>query len=121
MYLGIDLGTSSVKTALFDGDQRLVAQASRPLTVSRPRPGWSEQDPEAWWSAALATIDEIAATHSLADLRGIGLAGQMHGAVCLDDADRVLRPAILWDDGRAAAECAAIEAAEPRSREIAGN
>ena len=121
MYLGIDLGTSSIKTILIDGDQRLIAQASRPLTVSRPRPGWSEQDPEAWWSAALATIDEIAAAHPLTVLRGIGLSGQMHGAVCLDDNDAVLRPAILWNDGRASAECAAIEAAEPRSREIAGN
>jgi xylulokinase len=121
MYLGIDLGTSSVKTVLFDRDQRLLAQASRPLTIARPHPGWSEQEPESWWTAALATIDEIAAAHHLADLRGIGLSGQMHGAVCLDDGDRVLRPAILWNDGRAQAECAAIEAAEPRSREIAGN
>jgi xylulokinase len=121
MYLGIDLGTSSVKTVLFDRDQRLVAQASRPLAVARPHPGWSEQDPEAWWIAALETIDDIAAANPLAGLRGIGLSGQMHGAVCLDDDDRVLRPAILWNDGRAAAECAAIEAAEPRLREIAGN
>ena len=121
MYLGIDLGTSSVKTVLFDRDQRLIAQASRPLEVARPRPGWSEQDPEAWWTAALASIDAIAAAHPLADLRGIGLSGQMHGAVCLDNEDRVLRPAILWNDGRAAAECAALEVAEPRLREIAGN
>ncbi len=121
MYLGIDIGTSSVKTVLFDRDQRLVAQASEPLTVQRPRPGWSEQDPEAWWQAVLTTIDAVARQHSLAGLRGIGLSGQMHGAVCLDHDDRVLRPAILWNDGRAMAECAAFEAACPRSREIAGN
>ncbi|WP_299134458.1 xylulokinase [uncultured Amaricoccus sp.] len=121
MYLGIDIGTSSVKTVLFGRDQRLLAQASEPLTVQRPRPGWSEQDPEAWWAAVLATIDAIARQHSLAALRGIGLSGQMHGAVCLDHDDRLLRPAILWNDGRAMAECAELEAACPRSREIAGN
>ena len=121
MYLGIDIGTSSVKTVLFDRDQRLIAQASEPLTVQRPHPGWSEQDPEAWWAAVEKTINSIALRHSLADLRGIGLSGQMHGAVCLDHDDRVLRPAILWNDGRAMAECAELEAACPRSREIAGN
>ena len=121
MYLGIDIGTSSVKTVLFDRDQRLLAQASAPLTVQRPRPGWSEQDPEAWWQAVLATIDAVAGQHPLAGLRGLGLSGQMHGAVCLDAEDRVLRPAILWNDGRAMAECAAFEAACPRSREISGN
>jgi xylulokinase len=121
MYLGIDLGTSSVKTVLFGRDQRLLAQASAPLTVSRPRPGWSEQDPADWWAAVEATVAAVARQHSLAGLRGIGLSGQMHGAVCLDHDDRVVRPAILWNDGRAAAECAAIEAAFPRSREVAGN
>lgn len=121
MYLGIDIGTSSVKTVLFDRGQRLLAQASEPLTIQRPHPGWSEQDPEAWWRAVLATIDAVARQHPLAGLRGIGLSGQMHGAVCLDRDDRVLRPAILWNDGRAMAECAEFEAACPRSREIAGN
>jgi len=121
MYLGIDIGTSSVKTVLFDRDQKLVAQASRPLTVQRPHPGWSEQDPEAWWQAVEATVDAIAGDHPLKDLRGIGLSGQMHGAVCLDHDDQVVRPAILWNDGRAMAECAELEAAFPRSRQIAGN
>ncbi len=120
-YLGIDIGTSSVKTVLFDRDQRLIGQASQPLAVSRPRPGWSEQDPEAWWRAVETTIDVLAREHGLGDLRGIGLSGQMHGAVCLDHDDRVLRPAILWNDGRAMAECAEIEAAFPRAREVAGN
>lgn len=121
MYLGLDLGTSSVKAALFDADQRLIAQASQPLQVSRPHPGWSEQDPEAWWRATEAAVDAVAAQTSLAGLRGIGLSGQMHGAVLLDAEDRVMRPAILWNDGRAGAECAALEAAFPRLREVAGN
>lgn len=121
MYLGLDIGTSSVKAALFDPDQRLVGQASAPLDVSRPRPGWSEQDPEDWWRGVEATLDALAARHGLGGLRGIGLSGQMHGAVLLDADDRVLRPAILWNDGRAGAECAEIEAAFPRSREVAGN
>ncbi len=121
MYLGIDIGTSSVKTVLFDRDQRLVGQASEALSVQRPHPGWSEQDPEAWWAAVEKTIDALAAAHGLAGLRGIGLSGQMHGAVCLDMDDRVLRPAILWNDGRSQAECAELEAAFPRSREVAGN
>jgi xylulokinase len=121
MYLGLDIGTSSVKAALFGADQRLIGQTSRPLEVSRPRPGWSEQDPEAWWAAVETAVEALAAAHGLGGLRGIGLSGQMHGAVLLDADDRVLRPAILWNDGRAGAECAEIEAAFPRAREVAGN
>jgi xylulokinase len=121
MYLGLDIGTSSVKAALFDEGQRLVGQASHALEVRRPRPGWSEQEPEDWWRAVEATVDTLAAEHGLGGLRGIGLSGQMHGAVCLDAADRVMRPAILWNDGRSGAECAEIEAAFPRSREVSGN
>jgi len=121
MYLGIDIGTSSVKTVLFDRDQRLIGQASESLSVQRPHPGWSEQDPEAWWLAVEATVAALAGRHSLADLRGIGLSGQMHGAVCLDHDDRVIRPAILWNDGRAMAECAELEAAFPRLRDVSGN
>ncbi|MBP7240629.1 xylulokinase [Amaricoccus sp.] len=120
-YLGIDIGTSSVKSALFDDRQRLIGQASVPLDISRPQAGWSEQDPEAWWAAVEATLDRLAAEHGLGGLRGVGLSGQMHGAVLLDADDRVLRPAILWNDGRSGAECAEIEAAFPRAREIAGN
>ncbi len=121
MYLGIDIGTSSVKTVLFDREQRLIDQASESLAVQRPHPGWSEQDPDAWWSAVEKTIDSIASRNPLAGLRGIGLSGQMHGAVCLDASDRVLRPAILWNDGRAMAECAEIERTLPTARTLAGN
>ncbi|PZQ52650.1 MAG: xylulokinase [Rhodovulum sulfidophilum] len=121
MYIGIDIGTSSVKAVLFDEGQKLLASANVALSVQRPHPGWSEQDPEAWWAAVETTLDALAAERPLDGLRGIGLSGQMHGAVCLDHDDHVLRPAILWNDGRAAAECVAIEAAEPRAREISGN
>ena len=123
MFLGIDLGTSSVKALLVDGEERAVAEASVALAVQRPHPGWSEQDPAGWWAAACAAIDQIkaAAPAALAAVAGIGLSGQMHGAVLLDAAHRVLRPAILWNDGRAAAECAALEAAFPQLRDVTGN
>ncbi len=121
MYIGIDIGTSSAKAVLFDGARKLLASVSVPLGAQRPRPGWSEQDPESWWEATQQAIDALAAEHPLDGLRGIGLSGQMHGAVCLDHDDHVLRPAILWNDGRAAAECVAMEAGEPRLREVAGN
>jgi len=123
MYLGIDLGTSSVKLLLVDETQRVVAEASSPFEVSRPHPLWSEQDPEDWFRGTRATIERLKREHGreLAAVRGIGLSGQMHGATLLDESDRVLRPAILWNDGRSAAECAELERREPRSREITGN
>jgi xylulokinase len=115
MYAGIDIGTSGVKTVLVDGDQRLVASASARLTVSRPHDGWSEQHPDDWWEAISATLDELAARHgkALAGLRGIGLSGQMLGVVLVDRWDKPLRPAILWDDGRAVEECALLRARLP--------
>lgn len=123
MWLGIDLGTSAAKAVLVDAGDRPVAQASAPLAVSRPRPSWSEQAPADWWAAVEAAVAGVRAQAGAAwgAVAGIGLSGQMHGATLLDAADAVLRPAILWNDGRSAAECAALEAAEPRSREITGN
>jgi xylulokinase len=123
MFLGLDIGTSAVKAVLIDETGRLVGQAGAPLSVSRPHPGWSEQNPDDWWRATLGAVDALKADHpqALAAVRGVGLSGQMHGATLLDAADRPLRPAILWNDGRAAAECAALEKACPRSREISGN
>ncbi|MDG2304938.1 MAG: xylulokinase [Candidatus Binatia bacterium] len=122
-FLGIDLGTSGVKTLLVDDDQNVLAEATAPLDVSRPQPLWSEQDPAAWWTATEASVAQIRGSHAkeLAAVRGIGLSGQMHGATLLDDGDEVLRPAILWNDGRSAAQCAEIEKRERRSREISGN
>ena len=123
MYLGIDIGTTSVKTVLVDKEQRVMASASQALAVSRPQPGWSEQDAEDWWAAVEGTLDAIHASHpgDLAAVEAIGLSGQMHGATLLDGEGAVLRPAILWNDGRAAAECAELEVACPTSRSITGN
>jgi xylulokinase len=123
MYLGIDLGTSAVKALLVDDQQREVAQASIPLEVSRPRPLWSEQDPEAWWKATQLAVAQLRKRHpsAVAATRAIGLAGQMHGAVLIDGSGAVLRPAILWNDGRSAAQCTELERRQPLSRAITGN
>ncbi|MEY4722283.1 MAG: hypothetical protein RIQ46_2008 [Pseudomonadota bacterium] len=120
MFLGLDIGTSGVKAVLVEAGSGVVAQASAPLSVSRPRPLWSEQDPADWLAATDAAVLALP-EHLRATVRGVGLAGQMHGATMLDADDRVLRPAILWNDGRSFAECAALEAAEPQSRAITGN
>src|SRR6202521_2784407 len=123
MYLGIDLGTSEVKVVLVDSSQNLVATSPAPLTVQRPHPLWSEQRPDDWWRATDLAIRTIRDTHAaqLAAVTGIGLSGQMHGAVLLDADDQVLRPAILWNDVRSAAECAELEAAVPDLRQVTGN
>lgn len=123
MFLGLDFGTSFVKALLVDGDQRSVGSASAALTVSRPHPGHSEQDPEAWWAAMLQAIDALktAYPNELAAVQGIGLSGQMHGAVLLDAAGTVLRPAILWNDTRAMAECRELERIFPSLHAVTGN
>jgi xylulokinase len=123
MFLGIDLGTSELKLLLLSAQQRAIATAGAPLGVSRPRSLWSEQDPQAWWAAFETAMDSLAASHPqvLRDVRGIGLAGQMHGAVLLDAHQQVLRPAILWNDGRSAAQCAQLTRELPELTRITGN
>lgn len=123
MYLGIDIGTSSVKTVLMDEDQKILASATEAYPVSRPHPGWSEQDPEDWWTATVKTIDALAKSHAkdVAAVTGIGLSGHMHGATLLDASDKVLRPCILWNDVRSAEECVELEAASPAFRAQGGN
>lgn len=118
MYLGIDLGTSGVKVVLLDEAGGLCAQASAPLVLSHPHPLWSEQNPAAWWEATVQAMATLRRSADLSAVRALGLSGQMHGAVLLDRADRVLRPAILWNDGRAGAECGPLD---PLARRIAGN
>jgi xylulokinase len=120
MYLGIDVGTSCVKAVLVDEHDTVVDQASAPLTISRLHPLWSEQHPADWWAAtngAVASLDP----KKRAGVKIIGLAGQMHGATLLDKNMQALRPAILWNDGRSGAECAALEAAVPELGQITGN
>jgi xylulokinase len=123
-YLGIDVGTSGVKAILIDKAGKAVGEATAVATEPvRPKPGWSEQNPADWWSATLSAVDKLSKSHpaQLAAVRGLGLSGHMHGATLLDKNDAVLRPAILWNDGRSSAECAEMEAACPELRAIAGN
>ncbi|RYD89468.1 MAG: xylulokinase, partial [Sphingomonadales bacterium] len=123
-YLGIDIGTSGVKALLIDRAGRPLGEATaKSVEPVRPHPGWSEQNPSDWWSATLEAIDKLSKSNpeDLAKVRGIGLSGHMHGATLLDKDDKVLRPCILWNDGRSAAECAEMEAALPSLRDIAGN
>jgi len=122
LYLGIDIGTSSVKTVLIDGEQRVVGEASSPLEVLRPHPGWSEQNPADWIAAVEANFDKLKQTSAaaLAAARAIGLSGQMHGATLIDRDGNSLRPSILWNDGRSAEEARRLDA-DPRFHEITGN
>ncbi|KAB7644090.1 xylulokinase [Polymorphobacter fuscus] len=120
MFLGIDIGTSGVKAIVLDSHGAIVGQGTAALTVQRPQPSWSEQDPDDWWAATNAAIGSIDPAMRRA-VRAVGLAGQMHGATLLGDDDRPLGPAILWNDGRSFAECAAMEAELPKLRAISGN
>ena len=122
MYLGLDIGTSSVKALIIDENQTIIGSRSAPLEISRPQSGWSEQNPENW---ILATNNAIAQLKSdfggqLATVKGIGLSGQMHGATLLDKADQILRPCILWNDVRSHKEAAQLDI-NPIFRKISGN
>jgi xylulokinase len=119
MYIGLDLGTSGLKGILIDDNQRVLAEATAPLSVQRPHDGWSEQLPADWITAAEAVMDQLAA-HGLSKLRAIGLSGHMHGATLLDKSDEVLRPCILWNDTRSHAEAAVMDA-NPAFRAVSGN
>lgn len=121
MYLGIDLGTSGVKVILMNADGTLAGSATSALTVERPQPLFSEQDPAQWWQAFSIAMDELKAKFDLSKIAAIGLSGQMHGAVLLGESDDVLHPAILWNDGRSQAQCEELEALVENSREITGN
>jgi len=103
-YLGIDLGTSSVKLILIEASGEVVCSVSRDYPLIFPHPGWSEQDPNEWWNAVSDGIKEITARYGGDSITGIGVAGQMHGLVALDKNDKVIRPAILWNDGRTSEE-----------------
>ena len=119
MFLGLDLGTSGLKGIVINDRQEVLAEASAPLTVSRPAEGWSEQEPSHWIAAAETVLDKLAG-FGLGKVQGIGLSGHMHGATLLDASDNVLRPCILWNDTRAHVEAARLDA-DPRFRALSGN
>ena len=104
LYIGIDLGTSAVKLLLMDASGAVLNTVSRSYPISFPHPGWSEQDPRSWREAVLGGIPELMRGFDASAVAGIGAGGQMHGLVALDSAGEVIRPAILWNDGRTSAE-----------------
>lgn len=110
LYIGIDLGTSAVKLLLMDGEGKIWGNVSKDYPLSFPKSGWSEQNPEEWWQAVMSGLKELLSQAQKSQLEreqvaGISFGGQMHGLVVLDENDQVIRPAILWNDGRAAEEC----------------
>jgi xylulokinase len=110
-YLGIDIGTSGTKSLVIDAQGTILAEATVLYPCYHPKPLWSEQDPEDWWQATVATVKTVMKKAKLkpADVKAIGLSGQMHGSVFLDKQNRVIRKALLWNDQRTAAECDEIE------------
>lgn len=111
VFLGIDIGTSGTKTLAMKDTGEILASATEEYPLSSPKPGWSEQEPDHWWKASVDSVRKVMKMAKLkpADIGGIGLSGQMHGSVFLDKAHNVIRPALLWNDQRTAAECAEIE------------
>lgn len=100
LYIGIDLGTSAVKLLLMDGTGKVLNIVSKEYPLSFPNPGWSEQNPSDWWAQSKAGLKELTANVDKNSIAGISFGGQMHGLVVLDENDEVIRPAILWNDGR---------------------
>ena len=123
MHIGLDIGTSAIKALLLDSALEPIASATSALSVLRPQPAWSEQNPQDWLDAVDKLMTQFKDTHpeKMAHINSIGLSGQMHGLVALDAKDHVLRPAILWNDVRNAIEAAELDLQQPLFREIGGN
>lgn len=121
MYIGIDLGTSGVKSIVIDKQGNIIASKTVALNISRPKPLWSEQKPEDWWQATCESIKGLSEQVDLSTVTAIGLSGQMHGATLIDKNGNPLRPAILWNDGRCEEECRQLESEVQNSRDITGN
>ena len=100
LYRGVDLGTSAVKLLLMEGSGKICKIVSKEYPLYFPNPGWSEQKPEDWWTQVIAGIKELTSECDKSQVAGISFGGQMHGLVILDENDNVIRPAILWNDGR---------------------
>lgn len=122
-YIGIDLGTSALKALLVAEDGKIVAKASFPYECSHPHPYWSEQEPAWWFDACKQAVSELVRVSSIRKIRAIGIAGQMHGLVMLDEKDSVIRPAILWNDGRSQEETDYLnnEIGKEKLTELTGN
>jgi xylulokinase len=123
-FLGLDVGTSGVKAVLVASNGDVAATATTPLTMSTPRPGWAEQNPDDWWRATTESVRGVLRQHAPESVSAIGISGQMHSSVFLNAEGRVIRPALLWCDGRTTAECAEITTrvgGEERLRELACN
>jgi xylulokinase len=124
LFLGLDVGTSGIKAVLVAVSGDVIATSTSPLTLSTPRPGWAEQDPNAWWDATLTSIRAVSAKTGATQIAAVGISGQMHSSVFLDRTGEVIRPALLWSDGRTTAECVEITervGGEQRLRELACN
>jgi len=124
VFLGLDVGTSGVKAILVSANGDVVASATTPLTLSTPRPGWAEQHPDDWWNASVRSIQDVLAKQPGARVAAIGISGQMHSSVFLDASGKVIRPALLWCDGRTTAECREITeraGGEARLRDMVSN
>ena len=121
-FLGIDVGTSGVKAILVAADGGVLSSAVTPLELQTPKPGWAEQDPEAWWQATVASIRGVLAAATASSVAAVGISGQMHSSVFLDARGEIIRPALLWCDGHTAAECREITervGGEARLRDLA--
>ncbi|MGH7615978.1 MAG: FGGY family carbohydrate kinase, partial [Gemmatimonadaceae bacterium] len=123
-FLGLDVGTSGVKAILVAESGEIEASATSPLELSTPKPGWAEQDPNAWWAASVSAINSVLAARPAARVASVGISGQMHSSVFLDKSGQVIRPALLWCDGRTTAECREITecvGGESKLRDLASN
>lgn len=108
LFLGLDVGTSGVKALLVDQSGDVVAGATTALVLHTPKPGWAEQHPDAWWEASAGSIQRVLSSHPAGRVAAVGISGQMHSSVFLDSTGDVVRPALLWCDGRTRAECEEI-------------
>ncbi len=122
LLLGIDVGTTGSKALLLEPNGEVIAEATTEYPMTVPKPGWAEQNPEDWWQATIKSVRQVLASARGETIAGIGLTGQMHGLVLLDEAGKVLRPCIMWNDQRTAAQCAEIEQKVGRTKliELAG-
>ena len=123
LYIGIDLGTSAVKLLLLSSEGKIVNMVSREYPLSFPHPGWSEQNPTDWFEQSMEGVKELLKGQDASQVAGISFGGQMHGLVILDENDNVIRPAILWNDGRTGAETDYLnnEIGKAKLTELTGN